>query len=135
MRLSRLLANAAPLVAYCALVYSISALSAPPAPEYPFEWGDKISHALAYAVMFMLAVRAARLLGSDRPVVSRLLPAFLFCIVYGASDEIHQYFVPGRSCDIFDWIADAVGAASMAWALPTISRWRPVGALVGSPVG
>jgi len=29
--------------------------------------------------------------------------------LYGISDEIHQYFVPFRSMDIFDIIADVVG--------------------------
>jgi VanZ family protein len=31
--------------------------------------------------------------------------------LYGLSDEIHQYFVPERSADPFDWMADAVGGA------------------------
>ncbi len=32
-----------------------------------------------------------------------------FGFLYGALDELHQKFVPGRSCDIFDWISDASG--------------------------
>lgn len=28
---------------------------------------------------------------------------------YGASDEIHQMFVPGRSPEIFDFLADTTG--------------------------
>ena len=31
--------------------------------------------------------------------------------LYGASDEWHQYFVPGRSCEFGDWIADTAGGA------------------------
>ncbi|HTP49858.1 MAG TPA: VanZ family protein [Anaeromyxobacteraceae bacterium] len=30
---------------------------------------------------------------------------------YGASDEFHQYFVPNRECDVYDWMADTLGAA------------------------
>ena len=30
-------------------------------------------------------------------------------LAYGASDEWHQSFVPGRSVDVADWIADAIG--------------------------
>lgn len=125
------IAYAAPLLAYSALVYAVSALTAPPAPEYPFEWGDKISHAGAYAVMYVLAVRASRVLGEDRSIGFRYVSAFLFCVIYGASDELHQYFVPGRSCDIFDWLADAVGAGAAALALPLAARWKPISALVG----
>lgn len=36
--------------------------------------------------------------------------ALAYCLLYGATDEIHQAFVPNRQSDIFDWIADATGA-------------------------
>ena len=32
-----------------------------------------------------------------------------FCILYAVSDELHQYFVPGRSCNIRDLIIDSTG--------------------------
>lgn len=31
--------------------------------------------------------------------------------LYGASDEWHQSFVPGRFADVRDWVADTIGAA------------------------
>ena len=31
--------------------------------------------------------------------------------LYGASDEFHQLFVPGRLCDPADWLTDTLGAA------------------------
>lgn len=33
----------------------------------------------------------------------------LFCIIYAASDEIHQHFVPERSCRLFDVGVDSTG--------------------------
>ena len=30
---------------------------------------------------------------------------------YGITDELHQIFVPGRLCDIADWITDTLGCA------------------------
>jgi VanZ family protein len=39
-----------------------------------------------------------------------LLGAFLFTIVYGILDEVHQMYVPGRSPDVYDAMADAFGA-------------------------
>ena len=36
--------------------------------------------------------------------------AILFSAVYGIIDELHQSLIPGRSCDILDWIADILGA-------------------------
>ncbi len=39
-----------------------------------------------------------------------LVFALLFTSLFGVTDELHQYFVPGRSCDILDWVADTIGA-------------------------
>ena len=30
--------------------------------------------------------------------------------LYGISDDIHQYYVPYREADIFDGVADVIGA-------------------------
>ena len=39
------------------------------------------------------------------------LIAFFITALYGASDEFHQKFVFGRNANLFDWVADSVGAA------------------------
>lgn len=36
--------------------------------------------------------------------------ALIFTSVYGASDEFHQFFVPGRTCEFYDWVADFLGS-------------------------
>lgn len=36
--------------------------------------------------------------------------SFVSCVLYAVSDEIHQYFVPGRSCEIRDMTIDSLGA-------------------------
>lgn len=33
------------------------------------------------------------------------------CFLYAISDEIHQYFVPGRACRVFDVLIDTSGSA------------------------
>ncbi|MFZ5955651.1 MAG: VanZ family protein [Nanoarchaeota archaeon] len=37
---------------------------------------------------------------------------FLICFSYAGLDEIHQLFVPGRACDIFDFFVDSFGIIS-----------------------
>ncbi len=39
----------------------------------------------------------------------RPLLGVLFCVLYAVSDEIHQYFVPGRSCEFRDVCIDSSG--------------------------
>jgi len=45
--------------------------------------------------------------------------------LYGLTDELHQYLVPGRSMDVFDWAADIAGAvtASVFWQ-KYVRKWR-----------
>ena len=40
----------------------------------------------------------------------RFVFVFVFCLVYAASDELHQYFVPGRACRFTDVCIDAFGS-------------------------
>jgi VanZ family protein len=39
---------------------------------------------------------------------------------YGILDEVHQFFVPGRDCNVWDWIADTLGAVIGAAAAALI---------------
>lgn len=41
--------------------------------------------------------------------------------LYGVTDELHQYFVPGRACDPADWLVDTCGAALGAMLLKTFA--------------
>ncbi len=42
--------------------------------------------------------------------VKRIILCILFCSLYAVSDEIHQLFVSGRSCEIKDMIIDTTGS-------------------------
>ncbi|MBK7255512.1 MAG: VanZ family protein [Ignavibacteria bacterium] len=43
--------------------------------------------------------------------------ALLFTSLYGLSDEAHQYFVPNRSCEFYDWIADVAGGLAVYFVI------------------
>ena len=83
--------------------------------------GDKVVHAGAYAVLAALAVWAL----TDRfrvPVTAGIaLLAAIIAALYGASDELHQSFVPTREMDAFDLLADSVGAVIAAVGFRTWS--------------
>lgn len=72
---------------------------------------DKIEHFGAYAILGALLFLAFRFQGKYAVLKKNAsLFAFLISAFYGMLDELHQLFVPGRSADIIDWIADFAGA-------------------------
>ncbi|MEX2043905.1 MAG: VanZ family protein, partial [Opitutus sp.] len=50
--------------------------------------------------------------------------AFVVAAVFGATDEWHQSFVPGRTSEWADWIADALGAALAVMMYTGWPRYR-----------
>lgn len=45
----------------------------------------------------------------------KMIPwAILISSIYGATDEVHQIFVEGRSCQATDWLVDTAGALAGA---------------------
>ncbi len=73
----------------------------------------KGAHLSAYfilAVLTMYAIGSSFSLGKFLSHRIRAGLAFVICVLYAASDEIHQLFVPGRSGQISDVGIDAFGA-------------------------
>lgn len=67
----------------------------------------KCAHFFAYFVLGVLTSCAlSQSLCTRRAVASSLG----VCVFYAATDELHQYFVPGRACRLFDVGVDSLGA-------------------------
>jgi len=82
--------------------------SFPQPMELPsFSSADKLVHLLAYGLLASLIYFARE---KSRATFHPIFIPFLIAFLYGLSDEIHQYFVPGRDADVFDALANAVGA-------------------------
>ena len=108
MNMSRFTRYWLPVLVYCAAIFIQS--SFPTAHQVP-QWPglDKILHAAAYALLGFLFFRA---LTAERPCKNHnlsLILSVLFTGLYGLSDEIHQSFVPGRTADPADALADLAG--------------------------
>jgi VanZ family protein len=102
-----------PVWAYAGLIFFLSSLSHPEQhlPSFFEEVSDKILHALEYAVLGAVGYRAFRWGTNDRLSQHALWLAIVMASLYGASDEIHQWFVPFRDSSWQDWVADTIGAA------------------------
>ena len=98
-------------------------LSHQPSLDIPslFENQDKVMHFVTYGILgaFLLGAMALRPAGYGTAQVAL---ATLIASLYGISDEFHQSFVPGRTPDVVDWIADTSGALLAALLLARLSR-------------
>jgi VanZ family protein len=98
-----------PALLIAGLIWILSSQSILPQPKGILGW-DKLQHLLAYGVLSIAVgfwINTA--FTKHRPVLF-LLITMLTASAYGAIDEFHQYFVPGRDCNVWDWIADTLGA-------------------------
>lgn len=107
------------------------ALSSGPGPEIPIDVRhiDKLEHAGAYAVLGGLVSRALAIGVPALVPGNRVVVAGLAATAYGVSDEIHQSFVPRRSPDVLDVVADGTGGFLGALAHTLWRRRRRKAAL------
>ncbi|MDR1948726.1 MAG: VanZ family protein [Spirochaetaceae bacterium] len=83
---------------------------------------DKLQHLIAYCA---LAGSIVLWFPQKRRIFRgfwMVLPAALIASAYGIIDELHQYFVPGRDCNVWDWIADSLGAVIGAAVMTALVR-------------
>jgi VanZ family protein len=71
---------------------------------------DKVLHFIVYALLGVLFLRAFKTSRIKNNVKLMLILSVLLSFFYGISDEIHQHFVPYRSADLMDVLADMLGA-------------------------
>lgn len=113
-----------PVCGYAGLIFY---LSAQPHPEehMPFvmHFSDKVLHAVEYAVLGALCYRAVHGSGHGGRRRQAIPVAILLASLYGASDEVHQAFVPFRDSNWLDWVADTIGSAIGAFGSSRFSRW------------
>ena len=98
----------APVALYMGVIFYFSSQSD---VSIPAGLTDKSSHSMAYTALGILIVRA-RAGGLPARISARAaVAAVLLTTAYGVTDEIHQMFVPGRSAEMYDLAADAIGGA------------------------
>ena len=122
-RLTKQLLAWAPAVIWAALLFFLSSLSEWPGGSRFVDLPDKVVHGAFYAVLGA-ALAHGRYHGAPRLPHAALIA---LGVLYGASDEWHQSFVPGRMASVGDFAADAVGTAlgyGVAWTIAVATLRR-----------
>lgn len=83
-------------------------------PEEQFELGENVSFMVRktahFSIYTILGVLLYAAVSTTQPGPKLKAPlSFLIGALYAVSDEIHQSFVPGRSCELRDMTIDSVG--------------------------
>ncbi|WP_427337976.1 VanZ family protein [Caloranaerobacter sp. DY30410] len=68
----------------------------------------KFAHFGIYFVLGILVMNGFRASGIRD--FRAFIFSLIFCILYAASDEVHQIFVPGRGAQVLDVLIDSLGA-------------------------
>lgn len=92
------------VILYMGVIFFLSSI---PGKDLPllFPFSDKVIHLVEYGILGFLLRKAINFYFFKYPGVL----AVLIGALYGLSDEIHQIFVPGRECNVVDWIFDVAG--------------------------
>ena len=100
----------APVAAWAVIIFLFSSLSVTPTTE--IYWQDfvvkKTAHVIEYGIFAALLYRALRSEGVEK--INAGLLAILVSVIYGATDEFHQGFTPGREPRVRDVVFDTIGA-------------------------
>lgn len=95
-----------PAFLYYSLIFYFSSRSISLKAYIPFM--DKAIHLIEFAILgFLLSF--GHFLSSRSRLKLRAYLTLLSGALLGALDEFHQYFVPGRSTEILDWVSDVLG--------------------------
>ncbi len=115
-----------PVLAYMVVIVALSSvrIDAPSIARLPFK--DKLVHFVEYAGLGLLTMRASSRTWPGHPPLRLAAFAVLLTSAFGLSDELHQAFVPGRTADARDLLADVLGAmlGVALWLAPSALRRR-----------
>ncbi len=96
-----------PVFAYTGLIWWLSSQAIDfPLHRVPFR--DKGVHFLEYGFLALMMTHAVRVSWPDARL--GFVAAWWLTVGLGLSDEFHQAYVPGRSADVYDLVADGLGA-------------------------
>jgi len=114
-----------PAVLWAVLIFVLSSLVVQVPPiEHLGEWTDEFYHVMEYFIFGFLLARSFTHSTVEGFRNNVFLISFFIGSLYGVTDEIHQFFVPGREAFWLDAVADSVGTFLGALIFCLLMRYR-----------
>lgn len=98
------------VIAWALTIFIQSSFTAVELPKVEWISMDKVIHMGVFGLLALLCYISFIKLNNN--IILKRNPYLwtaVLTIIYGASDEFHQYFVPNRSSEFADWVADVIG--------------------------
>lgn len=111
-----------PPIIWAGVIFGLSSVPGSPLPPLPYI--DKVAHLIEYGILGYLIARVFFRLNPKVKVKRLILFSLLIGGIYGMSDEVHQLFVPLRSFDLIDWLADLIGVTLGVMPLVAVRIFR-----------
>lgn len=99
-----------PAILWAVIILISMSLPAQYIPKVKIFGYDKIAHIGVFFVFGILIYRSI-INWKHKPgsILISLMLMLFFVMVFGCVSELYQHFIPGRTPDIFDFIADTIG--------------------------
>lgn len=78
----------------------------------------KLAHYIEYLILGILVIN----MFIKNNIPKSYLISIIFCVIYAISDEIHQFIIPGRACQIKDILIDSIGSITGIYLYKLISK-------------
>ncbi len=111
------------LIVYLGFIFYLSSLEQP-GQQIQITHIDKVFHFIIYLPMpwlFFLSLRASAVEGIKYNYFNL---GIILSLIYAATDEWHQSFVPTRNMDFLDFLADAAGILAGAFLFRVLLKLR-----------
>lgn len=94
------------------LIFIQSSLSNLKLPDIAWKFTDKLIHFFVFGLLGWLLARGMQLAKTAFMKKHSVIFALTIGVLFAASDEWHQMFVPGRQADWLDLLFDCLGIVS-----------------------
>lgn len=98
-----------PAFLWMAVIFTLSSIPGQDIPKVDVPNIDKVVHFVEYLILGFLLIRALLKSGLNINLAKITILAIIIATLYAASDEWHQRFISGRTCDAIDFFWDFIG--------------------------